>query len=80
MAMGGTFLAIVSPSGPLSPTSRYWRMMAHLLGEITVLSVQPNVFERLALQSRDKDDRRTKGMNLTSMGLKGFAMRPIVDE
>jgi len=78
--MSGAFLAVVSPPGALSPTRRYWGMVAHLLGEIAVLFVQPGVFERLALQTRDQDDRRIRRMKLTSIGLKGFAMRPIVDE
>jgi len=77
--MGGAFLAVVSPSGALSPTRRYWGMVAHLLREIAVLFVQPNVFKRLALQTSAQEDR-IRRMNLTSIGLKGFAMRPIVDE
>ena len=78
--MSGAFLAVVSPSGALGQTRRYWGMVAHLLGEIAVLFVQPNVFKCLALQTRAQDDRTMRRMGLTSMGLKGFAMRPIVDE
>src|SRR5712672_4571820 len=50
--LDGAFLAEVSPSGALSPTCRYWRVVAHLLRHVTVLSIQHNVFKRLALNSR----------------------------
>lgn len=59
--MSRAFLAVVSPSGALSATRRYWGMVAHLLGEIAVLFVQPNVFKSLALQTRTQDDKKNEG-------------------
>jgi hypothetical protein len=56
-------------------------MVAHLFRKVTVFLVEPNILERLALRGamiRRKKNREDK--KLTSMGLNGFAIRPIVDE
>ena len=49
--------------------------------KVTVFFVEPNILKRLALQGaklRGKKNHEEK--ILTSMGLNGFAIRPIVDE
>lgn len=56
-------------------------MVADLLGYITILLVKSNIFESLALD--DKVSEWLVGIGeakRTSIGLKGFAIRPMVDE
>ena len=49
--LDGAFLAVVSPPGALSPTCRYWGVVAHLFGDVAVLFIQPDVLKRLALNN-----------------------------
>ena len=61
--------------------------MAHLLRDVAVLLIEAHVFERLALGGNARavrgpapGNRLRRGSPPTSIGLNGFAMRPIVDE
>ena len=60
-------------------------MVAHLLRDVAVLLVVPDVLKRLALKTDTRESAAGKSAGgkdekRTSMGLNGFAMRPIVDE
>ena len=80
-------LAIVPPGRRLGPARGDRRVVTDLLRNIAVLFVVPDVLERLALRSgapgevdqRQRQRARVR-RRLTSMGLNGLAMRPIVDE
>ena len=54
----GTFLAIIPPPGAFRPTGRYRGMMAHLLREVTVLLVEPDILKRLALRAQSQKEER----------------------
>jgi hypothetical protein len=75
------YLAVVCPQWRLGPARRHRRMMRNLFRDVAVLFVGTNIFESLALRDLirflDVDALRIR---LTSIGLKGFAIRPIVEE
>lgn len=75
-------LAVVLPCRILRDAGRDWRVMTDLLRDVAVLLLEIDVFEGLALRKRRVSVAVSKieGLSLTSMGLKGFAMRPMVDE
>jgi len=62
----GTFLAIIPPPRAFRPTGGHRGMVAHLLREVTVLFVEPNILKRLALQNaqslRGKEERKEKNI------------------
>jgi hypothetical protein len=57
-------------------------MMADLFRHVTILLVESDIFERLALweEARLSMKRGAKVTAHTSIGLNGFAIRPIVEE